>query len=1412
MKSKHCVLLFLLLFAPPASALERPWISDVFFYWYTWDDDRELGSWLGGIHNTPLAGYYDSRTLRDNRRSLWQASEWGMTHHFMDYWSPDWKGEDGRMREAVVMEAAESLREAGYDIWMSYYQDGENFAMREFSRNVSEKRDVHQWLRDFARSPVWPKIDGRPLQLVYARNGRPETTLDHDGFRRFLETRYQDVASLNRAWGSDFARFDEIAMTFTTTGHQRAESIEHQYRLWEAEWRKLDGLVEKEFGFPGMRASFDVGYGPFAGFGFADFARVLGGPHSYAGIFGPPHDDDAQRFIQAAVARKHGTVFFDHLKNFYFDWDIRVPGMAYLPDPFHFDRFWVGALARKSEALLHLSWNEWWEGSNLEPCREFGKTNCEKNLFYATLMKLAFESIRTSGEGAPVALLLNDWRFASGGGHDEELYGTVQILRRLGVPFDLVPDQFVTAERLDRFDLVVAPAYGCGLGYNARREPIADVLAEWLKGGKRRWIVSHHATLAEKLGVAEVEPPPTAPAAPGGDLNVYVDIGDEGDEAFLRSGYSGRERGMRSGDDVTFRWTPGSGNVTSLVLPASPNRDHLLRLRGNAIWPNTIALVVNGRSAGDVQTPAGPVEVEAAIPATAIGASPMIQLELRYARQNVPGKLAPERHRGEARVCNLAINWLQWSTANVPAGTRQQQYRLAEDGLQLAAEWFRDEGQDVYPVAFLPRPHLTARDAKVASQTRLERVARDLTIAAGPSQVLYVNGPLSEIETDAYWLPVVRRWGEIDFDRVAAAERCMAGRLSAGDTEFVVCFNEDITEARDLQLTLPRRDIPLGEAAILRRDGETYQKLPISAGDDGYGATDRLHYYGVYQFAFSPVRLDTPELVLQPGQTGRFAAEVTNLTDRPVRGRVQARATIPTVTGEPQAVALRPGETKTVNLAVAAAPTADWGAKTIYFALEFDGREAVVLRELIVEKPTEVELGNVVVDGARPQIEVRVPDNPYGRTAPLRGARLTLGGQTVELPRIEQGGRGVATFEPFGRPASAKPALEAHNLRIDFGDAGLQEPIEREVFVASVPAHRGEDSDAVVAIAVFNPRSRPLDNELIGVDAIPGAGPVRVQADDGRPVPCQVDPSGRLKFLARVPARSAGTFHVSRAPAQAETDLRMTATDLGSGSGTLRIENSHLDVTLSEAAGGTVTGLRSAKTGRDYGSNAFGISYGTFSRHDPTQPRTDTVQFIHESKTRQQDSPARIEVVCAGPAAVRARVAWRDDRVEVEQEYEFQAYRPCFRLYQRVRPRGLEDEQELVAIDARFQPHRLTKSFPNFVGVPSDREQPHFGWRVGSWVPDYATLMAPHDFDESISMVITRKDGLTGIRQGFWPARRPEPGRCEIAQIELLADRSAGCEAEVSVLLHAGHQVAAKQFLGDWRAAPFAVLVSRPAR
>ncbi len=1395
------LLLVLLCPSGDARALERPWIGDVFFYWYTWDYDRELGGWIGGIHNTPLDGYYDSRTFRDNRRSLWMASEWGLTHHFMDYWTPDWKGEGGEMREATVMRAAESLRKDGYDIWMSYYQDGENFEMRDFSRNVSEKRDVHQWLRDFARSPVWPKIEGQPLQLVYARNGSPKTTIDHAGFRGFLKDRYGDVAALNRAWQTGFKGFDDIEMTFGARGHQRAASIAFQYSIWEREWQKLNGVVKKEFGVPGMRASFDVGYEPYMGFGFADFARVFGGPHSYAGIFAQPHDQDAQRYIQASLARKYNTVFLDHFKNYYFDWDIRVPGMAFHAEPYHFDRFWVGALARRSEALLHLSWNEWWEGSNLEPCREFGKTYCEKNLFYATLMKLAFDSIHNAERAAPVGLLLNDWRFASGAEFHEELYDTIQSLRRLCVPFDLVPDGMATPEQLERFKLVIVPAYGCGLGYNGRGEPIAGVLQKWLQSGKRRLVISHHPSLMPMFGLREALPAAKADAARGPDMNVFVDVGAEGDDPFLRSGYSHRESwggAVKPGEPrSTFRWTPASGSETSLLLPASPGRDHVLRIVGRTLWPNKLTALVNGRDVGKADVPAGEVRLEIPVPAASVGSSPVVSVGLRHAQTRVPMKEAPAQYPGEARVCNLALEWLQWSTANVAADTRKQQYTMPKDSVRLTGDIFSSGRGFATSVPVQPREYLDAGGAKVVSVVEGREVPRDILLAVGPSAVLYVNGRLSEVRADEYWLPLVTRWAGAEFPRYAAGPHCMVNRLSAGDTDFIVAANEDIAEPRELRFDIRTRDLPLGEAAVLTRDGKLYQPLAVESRGGSHLARDMLHYYGVYQFAFSPVRIETPPLALQPGESKAFPVRVVNLTEKPVRGRIEAAAAIPTVTGRPAEVQLQPGEKKTVELSISVAPTADWGRKTIYVNLALNDRRAVVFRELIVERPTEIELADVVIDPASPRLEVRVRKSPYGRTAPLVGARLSLAGRTVALPAIAEGESRQVSLAPLEAAAPAKPELRAEKLRIDLPGPRSGQTIEREVYVAVKPKDFAAPADAITALVVFNPRATPLEKEPVAGQLPEGSGPYCVRLENATSVPSQSAGNRSIRWLADVPSRSGRTYYLCRGEAKAESDLRYSAEGLGTGKGTLKIENSRLSVVLSEAAGGTMTSLRSAKTGRDYGRKSFGAAYGTFSRYDPKKPTTSTVEYIDEKKVQQEDTPGRIELLSHGPVAVVTRVKWSDRKVKVEQTYEFRAHQPYFLLRQEVRPIDLAGQQELVAINAQFQPNRLTKSFPNFVGVPSQSPQPHFGWRKGDWVPDYATLMAPDHFDESVSLIVMEKTGLRSIRQGFWPEKRPSPGRCAVAQVELLADLSTGCNAELYVLLHEGHQIVARRFLDD---------------
>ncbi len=132
-----------------------------------------------------------------------------------------------------------------------------------------------------------------------------------------------------------------------------------------------------------------------------------------------------------------------------------------------------------------------------------------------------------------------------------------------------------------------------------------------------------------------------------------------------------------------------------------------------------------------------------------------------------------------------------------------------------------------------------------------------------------------------------------------------------------------------------------------------------------------------------------------------------------------------------------------------------------------------------------------------------------------------------------------------------------------------------------------------------------------------------------------------------------------------------------------------------------------------------------------------------------------------------------------------------------------------MAFNAQLQPHKLAKTYPNFPGEATNAEQPHFGWRMGSWVPDCAGFLAPPQFDESISLIVTRKTGLKGVRQGFWPRERPKPGKREIGQIEILADTTEKSFSRVYVLLHEGHQIVAQRFQADLASPPEVFVVEK---
>ncbi len=132
------------------------------------------------------------------------------------------------------------------------------------------------------------------------------------------------------------------------------------------------------------------------------------------------------------------------------------------------------------------------------------------------------------------------------------------------------------------------------------------------------------------------------------------DVGSDGDEDILLSGFSYRERWPGG---VTVRWTPGDDSVTTLTLPCRPQSDHLLIVTGYSIAANRVSLQVNGERVGVWDITAGWKIYSQLIPASVLSDGRRLSVKLIYEKMIRPAEV----HTGttDKRACNLAIDKIQ---------------------------------------------------------------------------------------------------------------------------------------------------------------------------------------------------------------------------------------------------------------------------------------------------------------------------------------------------------------------------------------------------------------------------------------------------------------------------------------------------------------------------------------------------------------------------------------------------------------------------------------------------------------------------------------------------------------------------------------------------------------------------------
>jgi hypothetical protein len=1414
-----------------AGGIDRPWIADTYFYWYAWDYQKEFGSWVGGVYNTPLYGYYDSASYRDNLRSLRTASEWGITDHFMDYWGPGWKGEGGEPREATVMRAAEELQRRGYDIHMSFYQDGEDFDMADFERNLDAGRHFRFYVENWGDSPALPRVEREPVYLIYSRNGRPAPTQDNEGFREWLKERYRTLEALNEAWRTSHGSWDDVVLDYGG-GRPRADSIRYGTHVWQTQWERTKDRAREELRLPAPRVSFDVAYQPYLGWGYSPLAEALGGPHSYGGIFGEPDDQDTERFIQAAVAKCYGTVFLDHFKNFYHDVEIRTPGTIYPPDFCAFDRFWAGALVRRSEALLHLSWNEWWEGSNLEPCWEFGKTYCEKNLLWATIMKQCFDSLHNWNRGAKVAVLLNDWLWLVGGRHTEDVYGCIQALRRSNVTFDLLPDDFVTLDRLADIETVIAPTGAVGLGYNADERPIAEVLKDWVsqerqpgKGPVRRLIVGQMPEYLDWLGIEFAEG--KRGEQPGPDMNVFVDVGVEGDERFITAGCSGRENWGQLPEgsfgatdrDLTCRWTPAVGLTTTMVFPLSPNRDHVLRLQGSGFRPNRATVMVGNRKAASFDIESGMNEYEVRIPARVVGQQRVAEIRLVYDRANVPKEIDPERFDYESRVCNLAIDWVQLSTDNVPAHTTEQQHCFPEERVRFTSKAPRGLRGNSYETDWVPHDTLAASKGQVKSRYASDRAPRDIVVGKGPNEVWYCNGLVGAAEGRIAEELVTEWAGHAPAWELQGEDVLGALLDTGGNTQVAVVYNYDTTRKKKVRLRVPMTARSLVEVMALSQDGVPLRRLTNEATveDGSVLIDDNLTYYAAYAISCGPVEPEIPELVMTAGSRLDFNVALDNNEPRPTTVELSLVSPVPTITATTVGAELADYEDATVPFEITCSPDADWGEKTVIFDLSTSGRHVYLWRKLTILPQPELSIGPTVIDRAHPKIAVESPEHPLTPSGTAARVSVTIAGNQTRLGDLPSGRTAIGDIEV--PPPTDTPCLITRLAELSWSSGTERREKVQPIHFACYPRQFAPVPAAASPLLIFNESVKPLSGRPLTLPTAQFRRYVKgdfsrlyVRDDSGKAVPSQVSADrSELLFLADVKARAGRTYFVCVGEAPpVPTELAVTPEALGSGHGRVTIGNQALELALDEQAGGTAVSLRSLTTNTDYGAQSFGAARGTWGTFDPLSPATHTADLLEGiSRHSQAETPAKLRLLESGPVRAVVAAEFEDESLKAGQTYAVWSKAPWVRVSSSVRPlRKLGKQEEVTVVDGRLKRGALTKIFPNFVGIQKSFEEDKLqhGWRQTTYVPDYFTAMTPNDFPESVSLVLLDHEGVDSIRQGFWPAKRGETGPCELAWIELLSHRDAGASATVDVLIHKGHQPVAREHLEAVRTPPLVIV------
>lgn len=211
---------------------------------------------------------------------------------------------------------------------------------------------------------------------------------------------------------------------------------------------------------------------------------------------------------------------------------------------------------------------------------------------------------------------------------------------------------------------------------------------------------------------------------------------------------------------------------------------------------------------------------------------------------------------------------------------------------------------------------------------------------------------------------------------------------------------------------------PVAQVSAIDSDSGRFVDLAFRREGDTVSFDLPIKFHGLFAVTQSPIKLITPQITLQPGQSATLTVDAVNVTGERAEAVLSLRET-PGLSMEPVRFAVPALATAKVPITLAAGTDYASGERTVSFELEAGGRTAVLWRGLHVDLPACIGSRTTILGGkAGEKATRRVTLVNVGET-PAQALTVTLEDGEASVPDLAPSAEATVDLT-FTIPRSAR--------------------------------------------------------------------------------------------------------------------------------------------------------------------------------------------------------------------------------------------------------------------------------------------------------------------------------------------------------------------------------------------------------